>query len=134
MQKHSFADVLLNRCSWKLCKFYRKKPVLESLFNKVAGIQVCNFIKKRLRHRCFPVKLAKFLKKHFFTEHLRWLLLMMLLYNQYYWPVHLQHYWKNHYTLEFRIGRTPRLLIIPFFAALPNLIQHSPFTNFGEFC
>ena len=30
-------------------------PVLESLFNKVAGLKTCNFIRKRLRHRCFPV-------------------------------------------------------------------------------
>ena len=37
-------------------------------------------------------------------------------------------------TLEFQIEETPRLLIIPFFATLPNLIQHSPFINFGEFC
>ena len=37
-------------------------------------------------------------------------------------------------TLEFRIDGTPRLLIIPFFATLRNLIQHSPFINFGEFC
>ena len=37
-------------------------------------------------------------------------------------------------TLEFRIDGTPRLLIIPFFATLPNLIQHSRFINFGEFC
>ena len=36
-------------------------------------------------------------------------------------------------TLEFRVEGTPRLLIIPFFATLPNLIQHSPFINFGEF-
>ena len=38
------------------------------------------------------------------------------------------------YTLEFWIDGTRRLLIIPFFATLPNLIQHSPFINFGEFC
>ena len=38
------------------------------------------------------------------------------------------------YTLEFRIGGTPCLLIFSFFATLPNLIQHSPFINFGEFC
>ena len=37
-------------------------------------------------------------------------------------------------TLEFRIDGTRRLLIIPFFATLPNLIHHSPFINFGEFC
>ena len=31
----------------------------------------CNFIKKRLQHRCFPVKFANFLRTPFFTEHLR---------------------------------------------------------------
>ena len=39
-------------------------------------------------------------------------------------------------SLYFRVSnrRTTDLLIIPFFATLPNLIQHSPFNNFGEFC
>ena len=37
-------------------------PVLESIFNKAAGLQVCKFIKKRLQHRCFPVIIAKFLR------------------------------------------------------------------------
>ena len=52
------------RCSVKqgfLKKFrniHRRTPVLESLFNKVA----CNFIKKRLQHKCFPVSIAKFFK------------------------------------------------------------------------
>ena len=35
--------------------------MLESLFNKVAG-QACNFIKKRLQHRCFPVKIVKLVR------------------------------------------------------------------------
>ena len=38
------------------------------------------------------------------------------------------------HTLEFRIDGTHRLLIIPLFATSPNLIQHSSFINFGEFC
>ena len=33
----------------------RKTPVLESLFNKVSGLQASNFIKNRLQHTCFPV-------------------------------------------------------------------------------
>ena len=37
-------------------------PVLESLFNKAAGLQVCNFIKNRLQHRYFLVIIAKFLR------------------------------------------------------------------------
>ena len=38
-----------------------KTPALESLLNKVTSPQACNFTKKRLQHRCFPVNLAKFL-------------------------------------------------------------------------
>ena len=38
-----------------------EKPVSESLFNKAVGLQVCNFIKKRLEHRCFPMIIPKFL-------------------------------------------------------------------------
>ena len=34
-------------------------------------LKICNFIKKRLRRRCFPVNIAKFFKNPFFTEHLR---------------------------------------------------------------
>ena len=49
--------------------------MLESPFNKAACLKVCNSIKKRLQHSCFPVKLAKFLKTTFFTEEFRWLLL-----------------------------------------------------------
>ena len=40
----------------------------ESLFNKVAGSQVCNFVKKILQYRCFPVKFAKFLITLFFFQ------------------------------------------------------------------
>ena len=48
-----------------LLRFYnilRKILVFESLFNEVAGLQACNFIKKKLQHRCFPVNIAKFLR------------------------------------------------------------------------
>ena len=40
--------------------FTGKIPVLESLFKKVSGIQACNFTKKRLQHRWFPVKFIVF--------------------------------------------------------------------------
>ena len=45
-----------------LFNIQRKTPVLESLFNKVAGLQPCNFIKNRLQHRCFFVNIANFFK------------------------------------------------------------------------
>ena len=37
-----------------------KIPVLESLFNKHVGMTACKFIQKRLKHRSFPVNIAKF--------------------------------------------------------------------------
>ena len=43
-------------------KFHRKTPMLESAFNKIAGVQAYNFIKRRLQHRCFAVKIPKFLR------------------------------------------------------------------------
>ena len=54
--------------SWRAtCETYRsgchrKTPLLESLFNYVAGLKACHFIKKRLQRRCFPVFIAKFLR------------------------------------------------------------------------
>ena len=50
----------------KFCKFHRKTPVLKCIFNKVCK----NFAKKRLQHRCLPVKFAEFLKTPNFEEHL----------------------------------------------------------------
>ena len=44
-------------------------------FVNFTGKHICNFIKKRLQHRCFPVKFGKFFKNIFFTEYLRWLFL-----------------------------------------------------------
>ena len=46
-------------CVPKFCNIHRKTPVKESLFDKVAGLKVCNFIKKRLKHSCFPVNIEK---------------------------------------------------------------------------
>ena len=44
--------------------------MLESLFNKFIGLQACNFTKKRLQHRRFPVNIADF-KNTYFEKHLR---------------------------------------------------------------
>ena len=65
LQKQSFAHILQKRCSSKFREFHRKIPVLKFLFNKVAGLKTCNFIKKRLQHRCFRVKFAKYLRTSF---------------------------------------------------------------------
>ena len=52
-------------------------------FANFTGKHLCwslffNFIKKRLQHKCFPVKFPNFFRVAFFTEHLPWLLLIML--------------------------------------------------------
>ena len=45
-----------------MCK---KTPAPEFLFNIDTEHQPCSFIKKRLQHRCFTVRLTKFLKVYF---------------------------------------------------------------------
>ena len=64
------------------------KLLCHSLFlNKVAGLRP-KLLKKRLRHRCFPVNLVKFLRTSFFTEHLWWLLLKRICEFDSYWEVY----------------------------------------------
>ena len=41
---------------------FTEKPGLDSVFNEVAGLQTCKFIKKNSRHRCFLVNIAKFFR------------------------------------------------------------------------
>ena len=85
---NGFADILQNRCSQIFRNICRKTPVLGSFFNGVAGLipheniskpevckvcsskglqlsKACNFIKKRLQHKCFLVNISKFLRKAF---------------------------------------------------------------------
>ena len=45
--------------------------MLRSLFNEVAVLQACNFIKKRLQHRCFACEYCKIFEKTYFEEHLQ---------------------------------------------------------------
>ena len=59
-------------------KFTGKYLCQKSIFfNEVSGLRAFNFFKKRPQHRCFPVNVAKFLKKAFFIEHIGWLLLTL---------------------------------------------------------
>ena len=72
----AFRSVLLNIYSRKVGKIIKKKsrivhlktPVTESLFTKVAGLNPCNFIEKRLRHVCFPVKFLTFIRTPFLKK------------------------------------------------------------------
>ena len=53
------ADVILNRCPEKFRSSQRKTTALESVFNKVAGLQLsckyCEFFKSRFFHKIPPV-------------------------------------------------------------------------------
>ena len=41
------------------------------LLEYIAGFQTCNFIKRRLKHMCFLVNIAKFLRTPSYFEQLR---------------------------------------------------------------
>ena len=48
-----------------LAKFRRKHLSQKLFFDKVAGLRPTTLLKKTLRHECFPVNFAKFLRMHF---------------------------------------------------------------------
>ena len=76
--RSSLPELLCKKCVLKnFCKLYRKIPVPQSLFNKVAHLCYSPCFNKvaGLRHRCFPENFAKLLRTPFSIEHLRWLLL-----------------------------------------------------------
>ena len=64
VQKQSYADVLQNRCSWKLCN--SKTLVLESLFNRV---------EEETPTQGFSRKHCEIFRNNFVYKTLRWLLL-----------------------------------------------------------
>ena len=67
------------RCSLKkFRKIHRKAPVSESFFNKVAGLRPAILLKKKLWH-IFSCEFCEISKNTLFTEHLRWLLLILWL-------------------------------------------------------
>ena len=69
LQRFFKTDVLKN-CAI----FTEKKPVMESLFNKVAGLQAFNFIQKRLQHM-FSCEYCEDFNNRFFIEQFHWPLL-----------------------------------------------------------
>ena len=51
-----------------LAYFTRKHLCWSLFFNKVAGLQDSNFIKKRCQHKCFPVEIGKFSRTPLFYK------------------------------------------------------------------
>ena len=76
MARSSCSEVYYKKGVLKSFAKFPGKRVRRSLFlNKAAALRPATLSKKRLRHRCYPVNLMKFLRTPFFTEHFRWLLL-----------------------------------------------------------
>ena len=67
-QKQVFVGVLQNICALKFCRIHRKTPVLESLFDKVAGLHPATLLKKGLQHKCFSANVANLFMNTFFTQ------------------------------------------------------------------
>ena len=82
-QYFTSTELFTRRCSVK--KVLSKMPQ-NSQENTYAGVSFLLklawglYLKKRLRHRCFPVSLQNF-KEYLFIEHLRWLPLHLLTQN-----------------------------------------------------
>ena len=64
-------------CSSKFCSIHWRV-----FLNKVAVLQACNFVKKRLQHRCFPVDIAKFLRTPILKNISERLLFINIYYNK----------------------------------------------------
>ena len=86
LKAHAQINYFLINISWNLSRSSRlqmlfKVGILKS-FAIVTGKRLrwsLYFIKKRHQHRCFTVNITIIFKNSFFVEHLRWLLLSILL-------------------------------------------------------
>ena len=90
--------------------------------------ETCNFIKKRLKHRCFLVKFEKFLRTPFFTEHLRWLFLDFIRY-----PVKSQNHIATTALIFICICSSKACRYLSFFVVMPftlHPLNPQAFINF----
>ena len=71
-QNQPFIDPLQNRCSWIIHKIHRKKPVLESLVDKVAVLRTYNFIKESLVNKVPVLKTCNSIKEDSDTDAFLW--------------------------------------------------------------
>ena len=61
--KGSRSQMLSKKAFLKISQYSQENTCAELLFDKVTGLEVYNFIKERLQHRCFLANIAKFLRK-----------------------------------------------------------------------
>ena len=71
-------EAVAKRCSVKKVSMEISQNSQEITCDRVSFlIKLQTLLKKRPWYKCFPVKFTHFLRAHFFTEHLWWLLLYM---------------------------------------------------------
>ena len=63
----TFYETLTSRNSHQRCSIKRLFLKISQYSQQNTYVRVCNFIKKRLQHRCFPVSDPKFLRTHILT-------------------------------------------------------------------
>ena len=68
-------QVVYKKLLLKILQYSQDKTCVGVFFNKVAGLWACNFIEKRLQHRCFPAIIAKFLRTPILKNFCEWLFL-----------------------------------------------------------
>ena len=69
MKYWTCSETVVGRCSVK--KVFRK--FLQNSHENTC-VRVCNLLKKRLWHRCFPLNFGKYFRAPFFIEDLQWLI------------------------------------------------------------
>ena len=65
---------VIKKLHLKSSLYPQEKPVLQSLFKKVAGLKAHKFIAKRPQHMRFPVNIVKFLRLTLLKNIFKWLL------------------------------------------------------------
>ena len=66
IQKQPFIVVPQNKYFQKFRNIHKETVVLESLFNKVAGLKICRFIKKETPTQVFSYEYREIFKDSFF--------------------------------------------------------------------
>ena len=62
LESEMFREISTRSVLWKKVHLKLSQYSQENTFVAVSCLQACNFVKKRLWHRCFLVNIAKFLK------------------------------------------------------------------------
>ena len=76
--KSSYREVFCKKVVLRnFAKLTGKHLCQRLFFNKTAGLRPATLFKKRLWQRCFLVNFANSLRTPFFTEHFRWLVLLL---------------------------------------------------------